>query len=342
MRKTVVCCSKPVLKLAGVLLLLAGLMLLAGCQGVSVKGSDTPGQPSGALSLSATKLSFGTVTIGSNQTLSDTITNTGGSSVSISQVSIDGTGFALSGINAPLTLAAGDSTSFTVKFTPTTAGNASGSVTITSTATDSSVAIPLSGAGTSAVGQLSVAPATLDLGNVVVGSSGTASGSLTATGANVTVTAATTDNSVFTVGSLSLPITILAGQSVPFTITFSPAVSGAATATLTITSNGQPSTITEALTGTGIQGSGSNHSVALSWSPSTSSGIAGYNIYRASYTSFCGSFSKINGSLDANTVYTDSNVADGSSYCYATTAVDTSNGESSYSNVVSNVQIPAQ
>ena len=341
MPKTVARCSKPVLKPAGVLLLLAGLMFLAGCQGVSAGGSDTPGQP-GTLSLSASKLNFGTVTIGSNQSISETLTNAGDSSITVSQVAISGAGFALSGINTPLTLAGGQSTTFTVKFTPNSSGSASGNVTITSTASDSTLTIPLSGAGTSAVGQLSVAPDTLDVGNVVVGTSGTASGSLTATGANVTVTAATTDNSVFTVGGLSLPVTIIAGQSVPFTITFSPAVSGAATATLTITSNGQPSTITEALTGTGIQGSGSNHSVALSWNPSTSSGIAGYNIYRATYASSCGSFAKINGSLDANTVYTDSNVVDGSSYCYATTAVNSSNEESSPSNVVSNVQIPTQ
>jgi len=341
MPKTVARCSKPVLKPAGVLLLLAGLMFLAGCQGVSAGGSDTPGQ-SGTLSLSASKLNFGTVTIGSNQSISETLTNAGDSSITVSQVAISGAGFALSGINTPLTLAGGQSTTFTVKFTPNSSGSASGNVTITSTASNSTLTIPLSGAGTSAVGQLSVAPATLDVGNVVVGTSGTASGSLTATGANVTVTAATTDNSVFTVGGLSLPVTIIAGQSVPFTITFSPAVSGAATATLTIISNGQPSTITEALTGTGIQGSGSNHSVALSWNPSTSSGIAGYNIYRATYASSCGSFAKINGSLDANTVYTDSNVVDGSSYCYATTAVNSSNEESSPSNVVSNVQIPTQ
>lgn len=238
MPKTVARCPKPVLKLAGVLLLLAGLTFLAGCQGVSAGSSQPPGQQSGSLSFSTSKI---------------------------------------------------------------------------------------------------------DIGNVAVGSSGTANGSLTATGANVTVTAATTNNSVFTVGGLSLPVTIPAGQSVPFTITFSPAVAGAASATLTVTSDGQLSTITESLTGAGTSGSGSgNHSVALSWSPSTSSGITGYNIYRASYNTSCGSFSKINGSPDANTVYTDSNVIDGSSYCYATTAVDTSNGESSYSNVVSNVQIPAQ
>ena len=193
-------------------------------------------------------------------------------------------------------------------------------------------------------GTLSAA-ATLNIGSAAVGSSGSASGSLTASGADVTVTAASTDNSVFTVGGLSLPVTIPAGQSIPFTITFSPVVTGAATAKLTVTSNAQPSTLTETLNGTGTSGSGgsgSNHSVALSWNPSTSSGIAGYNVYRSSYSSSCGSFARINGSLEANTVYTDSSVADGTSYCYATTAVDSSNQESTYSNIVSNVQIPAQ
>jgi len=39
-------------------------------------------------------------------------------------------------------------------------------------------------------------------------------------------------------------------------------------------------------------------------------------------------------------LYVDANVADGTKYCYATTAVNTSSQESGYSNVVSNVQIP--
>ena len=55
-----------------------------------------------------------------------------------------------------------------------------------------------------------------------------------------------------------------------------------------------------------------------------------------------GSFSKVNSTLDTSTLYTDSTVVNSTSYCYATTAVDTSNQESGYSNVVSNVQIPAQ
>jgi Abnormal spindle-like microcephaly-assoc'd, ASPM-SPD-2-Hydin len=174
---------------------------------------------------------------------------------------------------------------------------------------------------------------------VVVGTSGTASGSLTASGANVTVTAASSNNSVFSVGGLPLPVTIPAGQSASFTVTFSPQISAAVSATLTFTCNAQPTTTTETLTGTGTPAP--VHTVNLTWNASTSPNISGYNIYRGVYTSSCGSFSKINSVLNTSTEYTDSVVVDGTSYCYATTAVDSSNQESGYSNIASNVQIPA-
>ena len=294
----------------------------------------------GALSANPTSLSFGSVNVGSTGSLSETITNTGGSSVSVSQVEITGTGMSVSGITTPLTLNGGQSATFTVKFAPTAAGAISGNLTVTSTATNPTLTIPVSGTGVAnTVGQLSVSPSTLALGNVVDGSSGTATGTLTASGATVTVTAASTNNSVFTIGGFSLPHTITAGQSANFTITFSPLTAGAVSATLTFTSNASPSTTTETLTGTGTPAP--THSVALSWNASTSQNISGYNIYRAGYTTSCGSFSKINGVLDTSTLYTDSSVTNGSAYCYATTAVE-SNVESGYSNIVSNVQIPAQ
>lgn len=44
--------------------------------------------------------------------------------------------------------------------------------------------------------------------------------------------------------------------------------------------------------------------------------------------------------LDTSTLYPDSTVVDGTAYCYASTAVNTSNEESGYSNIVSNIQIP--
>ena len=293
----------------------------------------------GTLGSNPTSLSFGSVTVGNKQSLSETVTNTGGSGVTISQVGISGTGYSLSGITTPVTLTAGQSASFTVTFTPASAGSVSGNVTFTSNASNPTLTIPLSGTGTVTAGQLTVTPTTLGLGSVVVGTSGTASGSLTASGANVTVTAASSNNSVFSVGGLSLPVTIPAGQSASFTVTFSPQTSGAASAALTFSSNAQPATTTETLTGTGTPAP--THTVDLSWSASTSSNISGYNIYRAVYTNSCGSFSIINSVLNTSTLYADSAVVDGTSYCYATTAVNSSNQESGYSNIASNVQIPA-
>jgi hypothetical protein len=186
---------------------------------------------------------------------------------------------------------------------------------------------------------LSITPATLDLGSVAVGKSKTASGTLSASGARVTVTAASTsDSGVFTVGGLSLPVTIPNGQSVPFTITFSPKVSGTANASLSFTSTAQAPTTTVKLSGTGM--AAGTHIVTLSWDPSTSPHISGYNVYRSAYASACGSFAKINHTLDTSTIYADTGVVGGKSYCYATTAVNTSAEESAYSNIVANVRIP--
>jgi Abnormal spindle-like microcephaly-assoc'd, ASPM-SPD-2-Hydin len=191
-------------------------------------------------------------------------------------------------------------------------------------------------------GQLSVNPSTLNVGSVSVRSSGTASGSLTAAVSIVTISAATSSNPAFMISGLSLPATIPVGANVPFTVTFSPTTEGAETATLTFTSNATVSPIMEALTGTGTPTP--VHSVNLSWNGGTSRNISGYNIYRAAYSpapvNACGSFAKINPLLNAGTTYTDSNVTDGTAYCYAATAVNTSHAESGYSNIVSDVQIP--
>lgn len=321
---------------------LAGMSSLTGCQGVSTGGSQqqqTTTQP-GALTSNPDSLTFGAVTIGNNASLPETITNTGDSSVTISQIAASGTGFSLSGGVPPITLGVGQSTSFQVKFSPTSAATASGSVTVTSDASNPSLSISLSGSGTTTAGQLGVSPATLAIGSVVVGGSGSASGSLSASGASVTITSASANNAAFSFSGFTLPVTISAGQSLPFTATFNPTTAGTATATLSFASDAGNSPTTETLTGTGEVAP--TYDVALSWNASTSSNISGYNVYRAVYSnSNCGSFSKINSSLEASTIYTDNVVVDGSSYCYAATAVSSSNQESGYSNIVSNIQIPA-
>jgi len=59
------------------------------------------------------------------------------------------------------------------------------------------------------------------------------------------------------------------------------------------------------------------------------------------YTNACGSFFKINSALIVSTSYTDSEVMNGSAYCYTATAVDPNNAESAFSNIASDIQIPA-
>src|SRR5580704_7438824 len=297
----------------------------------------------GILTLNPTSISFGSVTIGqTSPVLLTTLTNTGNASLTITNDSLSTGDFNWGGKGTCdyNTLAPGASCTYSAKFTPTASGTRTGTITIISTASNSTVTLPLSGIGTSATaGTLGVTPATLALGSVVVGTSGNASGTLTAGGSSVTVSAVSSNNSAFTVGGLSLPVTIPAGNSAAFTMKFSPQATGAVTAALTFTSNAQSSTTVETLTGTGT--AAPVYAINLSWSASTSSNVSGYNIYRAAYATACGSFSKVNSLLNTGTLYTDSAVVDGATYCYATTAVNSTNEESGYSNVVSNVQVPA-
>jgi hypothetical protein len=72
-----------------------------------------------------------------------------------------------------------------------------------------------------------------------------------------------------------------------------------------------------------------SHSVSLTWTPSTSSTVVGYNVYRA--TTSGGPYAKVNGSSVAATTYSDGSVASGQTYYYVATAVDSSNLESAYS-----------
>jgi hypothetical protein len=99
------------------------------------------------LSASSTSLSFGSMATGTTVAQSVTISNTGNSSVAISQISTSGAGFTTSSIALPLSLAAGQSTSFSVTFAPASTGNLAGSVTVVSNATNSPLVVALSGIG---------------------------------------------------------------------------------------------------------------------------------------------------------------------------------------------------
>ena len=83
-------------------------------------------QTVGTLSPSSSSLNFGSVQMGSKQILPETLTNKGGSDVTVTQVNATGTGFSVSGFSLPLILAAGQSQAFNVVFTPSSVGGSSG------------------------------------------------------------------------------------------------------------------------------------------------------------------------------------------------------------------------
>jgi len=137
----------------------SGAPTAAGSYSFTIQASDSGGQKASQafavsvpsppqLSASPTNLSFGNVTVASIGTQTITLTNISNSSVTISQISASGVGFTTSGLTLPLTLGAGQSTTFNVIFSPATSGSLTGSVTVVSNATDSPTTIALSGTGT--------------------------------------------------------------------------------------------------------------------------------------------------------------------------------------------------
>lgn len=178
-------------------------------------------------------------------------------------------------------------------------------------------------------GQLAVTPTTMSFGNVAVGANSVKQGTLTAASSDVKVSSAAWNGQGYSVGGITFPVTVPAGQSVPFTVTFAPQAAGSVPGSIAFDSDATNSPTTETLTGDGTQQSQSQHSVALSWDPSTSQ-VIGYNVYRG--TASGGPYTKLNASASTGTAYTDSSVQSGQTYYYVTTAVDSSNVESAHSN----------
>jgi len=291
------------------------------------------GLASAHLTVAPASQSFGSVKVGSSTKLLETITNAGSSSLNLTKVSVMGSSFSMTGLTLPLSLTAGQSFTFSLVFAPSATGSASGTLSVTPP-TGAAVNVALTGTGTSA-GQLGLSPSSLSFGNVVVGQSSSSPVTLSATSASVTVTSASLNSSEFSVSGVSFPLTIAAGKSSTLSVLFQPQSSGAATGKITFASTAANSSAVESVSGSGVAASGPQ--VVLSWKD-TNSGVAGYNVYRGAAS---GSYTRINTALDPSTSYTDATVQVGSTYYYATTAVNSAGVESNYSSPLK-VVIPSQ
>ncbi len=103
----------------------------------------------GTLASSPTALSFGNVTVNGTSSLTATFTNSGSASVTVSAVGVTGAGFSFTSVKTQFTLAVKQSVKFTVTFAPTAAGSVSGTFGVASNASNTTLAVPLTGTGTS-------------------------------------------------------------------------------------------------------------------------------------------------------------------------------------------------
>jgi Abnormal spindle-like microcephaly-assoc'd, ASPM-SPD-2-Hydin len=94
---------------------------ISGCAGMA--------EPSSSLSVAPTTMSV-SAKVGTLTTQAAHVTNVGTTPVSVSQVVVTGAGFSVAGLTTPVTLSPNQTQSFTVKFSPATAGSVNGSLAI--------------------------------------------------------------------------------------------------------------------------------------------------------------------------------------------------------------------
>jgi hypothetical protein len=270
---------------------------------------------------------FGNVTVGNTNSQTITLTNGGTANLTISQGSVSGNGFKITGLSTPLTIQPGGNATFNAVFTPTGAGKVTGAVSLANDAPSSPYTIALSGTGVTQTQVLTFNVSGLSFGNVSVGSNSSLPATLTNTGnASVTVSSSNTTGAGFTVSGVSPGETLNPNQSIPVTVQFAPSAAGAVNGNLTIVSNATDSPTSIGLTGTGTQQAAT---VALGWTASTSS-VIGYNVYRGTTTG--GPYSsKLTSSPVGSTQFTDTGVQSGLTYYYVVTSVNSNDVESVYS-----------
>lgn len=275
--------------------------------------------------LSGSSASFGNVPVGSLATKTITVRNSGSASVTISGASASAAEFSMNALSLPMTLQAGATVSLAATFAPTVAGSASGTILITSNASNPSLTIPLSGTGTATASTdvLTADPTSVTFGDVGVGQSTFANIVLANTGSSaVTISQVIAPGAPYTVSGVTPNQTLAAGQSVTISLTFAPTTTGSFTGTTTIASTATNSPLSIAI-------AGGSHAVSLSWTASTSS-VVGYNVYRGTISG--GPYTlKLNAAPVTGTTYTDAAVASGQGYYYVVTAVDAAGTESAYS-----------
>ena len=303
---------------------------------IGLSGIGTQSGAQGRLSATPASASLGNVVVGQNNSQTIRLSNTGDGNVTISRVSVSGSDFRIAGLTVPTVIASGKSATFNVQFTPTSSGSIAGTVSLVSDASNSPLTISVSGTGVAATRLLEASSSALNFGTVNVDTTSSLSLTLTNRGnVDVTISKVAVSGAGFSQGGVAAGTILGPDQSTTLRVAFAPASAGSVNGDVAVTSNAATSAMMISLSGTAVQSVA--HSVALAWDASKSSGVVGYNVYRATVSG--GPYTKLTPSAISETQYTDTTVEAGHIYYYVVTSVDSNGVQSSYSNQVS-VTIP--
>jgi hypothetical protein len=179
-------------------------------------------------------------------------------------------------------------------------------------------------------GQLTNNPASLNFGVVSIGTSSTASVTLTNTSSDyVTISDVSISGPGFSAGGVPPSLILAPGEIANLSVAFTPETTGAVPGSVTVGSDAAGSPTVMPLSGVGLD---PPHLVSFTWDPSTSS-VFGYYVYRA--TELYGPYTKLNFTPITTTQYTDVTIQAGETYFYWVTSVDSNTLESVFSNSVS-------
>lgn len=295
---------------------------------VSVTGSGTSGAVA-QIGVSPASINFGSIIVNTSANRTLTISNPGTASLSVTSAAVSGTSFSISGATFPLSINAGGSSPLTVTFAPTTTGNKTGNITISSNATNQISPVNLSGSATAPPNPLlSVSPTSWSFGQVAVGGSSSKPVTLSNGGnATVNISAANVTGSGYSVSGITFPRSVAAGGSTTATINFAPGATGSSTGSVSFVSDATNSPAVMSVSGSGFVPVA--HFVDLSWNASAST-VNGYRVYRSTQSG--GGYQLLTSSLVPVLVFTDSTVQSGQTYFYVVTSVDSQGIESIFSN----------
>lgn len=216
------------------------------------------------ISTSESTVSFGSVKVTKDSIKTFKVYNTGEGSLTVDSANSSDAAFTVTSA-VPFTVSPGDSSTVSVKFSPTQAQPYNASLTLNSNATNNaSLQVTLEGIGVELTPGGSVSPDSVAFGNVAVGKMKEMSFTLSNNGdAALTVTQFNFSNGGFSYHG-TLPITVGTGSSTNVTIRFKPLAVTSYSSTLTLVSN-NVAALTVKFSGTGAKLMDSV-SVAAGWS----------------------------------------------------------------------------